>query len=64
MNWVYGVGVKHGREEAYEEKSIEVIKYNGKDVVLINEAYFTMEQTKQIAEAIKKKNPIIYKPAK
>jgi hypothetical protein len=64
LSSMYNLGRAQGREEAYMEKSIEVIRYNNKDVVLINEAYFTMEQAQQIAETLKKKNPVVYKPKK
>lgn len=64
LSSMYNLGKAAGREEAHMEKSIEVIQYNGNDVVLINEAYFSIEQAKQIAEAIKKKNPVIYKPSR
>jgi hypothetical protein len=60
----YLVGKKSGREEAYMEKAIEVIPYGKKNIVLISEDYFTIEQAAQIKDAIKKDKPIIYKPKK
>lgn len=64
LAFVYHVGKESGREEAYMEKSIEVIPYNGKDIVLISEDYFSQEQAQQIKDVIEKDRPIIYKPSK
>lgn len=64
LSSIYNIGKSAGREEANSEKSIEILNYNGKDILLINQEYFSMEQAEQIGEAIKRENPIIYKPSR
>jgi hypothetical protein len=60
----FSCGKVAGREEIDLEKAIEVVKYNGKEIVLISEDYFSMEQAEQIKNALDRDKPIIYKPSK
>lgn len=61
---VYSAGKERGRAEAQEEKALEVIPFGKKNIVLISEEYFNLEQAQQIGKALKQNKPIIYKPKK